>query len=149
MPEKGMEMSHASRLIAVLALAALAAGCGSTPVLTAAPVAQAPAIKITVVTPKERPAKTVYRTRVIRPAASVPVAVGAYVPPVGTACAAGVSVGPDTSCPFAINVRDAYYRHGSGTVAAYSPVTRRTYAMSCSPAPVVCTGGNHATVYLS
>jgi hypothetical protein len=67
----------------------------------------------------------------------------------GASCDAGVSVGPNTSCAFAANVRDAYYLHGPGTILAYSPVTRRTYAMTCSgSAPVVCTGGDHASVYL-
>jgi hypothetical protein len=147
LPEKGMEMSHGSRLISVLALAALAAGCGSAPVPVAQPVAAVPEVKITVVAPKERPAKR--RKKVARRVTAAPVVVHQYAPPVGNVCAAGVAVGPETSCPFALNVRDAYYRHGPGTVVAYSPVTRLTYAMSCTPTPVVCTGGNHATVYLS
>jgi hypothetical protein len=67
----------------------------------------------------------------------------------GSNCDAGVSVGPNTSCAFAFNVRAAYDRQGPGTVLAYSPVTRRTYAMTCAgSAPVVCTGGNDASVYL-
>jgi hypothetical protein len=107
-----------------------------------------PEVKITVVTPKQRPAKR--RQKVARPGSAAPaVVVHRYAPSAGNVCAADVAVGPDTSCPFALNVRDAYYRHGPGTVVAYSPVTRLTYAMSCTPTPVVCTGGNHATVYLS
>jgi len=67
----------------------------------------------------------------------------------GASCDAGVSVGPNTSCAFAFNVRAAYDRQGPGTVLAYSPVTRRTYAMTCAGSePVVCTGGDHASVYL-
>ncbi len=47
-------------------------------------------------------------------------------------------------------MRAAYWQHGPGTVMAYSPVTHRTYAMSCSRgAVVVCTGGNDASVYFS
>jgi hypothetical protein len=66
-----------------------------------------------------------------------------------TACGNGLAVGPNTTCAFAANVRDAYDAHGPGTVIAYSPVTRTQYAMSCvGRAPVVCTGGDHASVYL-
>jgi glucodextranase-like protein len=66
-----------------------------------------------------------------------------------TACGNGLAVGPNTTCAFAANVRAAYEDHGPGTVIAYSPVTRMRYAMSCvNRAPVVCTGGNHASVYL-
>ncbi len=65
-------------------------------------------------------------------------------------CGDGLSVGPNTTCPFAVNVRSAYWQQGPGTVMAYSPVTHRTYAMSCSrEALVVCTGGNNASVYFS
>jgi hypothetical protein len=67
-----------------------------------------------------------------------------------TACGDSLSVGPNTTCAFAVNVRSAYRQHGPGTVVAYSPVTHRTYAMSCSRgALVVCTGGNNASVYFS
>ncbi len=67
-----------------------------------------------------------------------------------TACGAGLSVGPNTSCPFAEHVRAAYFQHGPGSVVAYSPVTGRTYVMACSGgAPVVCTGGNNASVFIS
>jgi len=66
------------------------------------------------------------------------------------ACSAGLSVGPNTSCPFAEHVRAAYFQHGPGTVAVYRPVTRRTHAMTCSgAAPVVCTGGDNASVIIS
>jgi hypothetical protein len=65
-----------------------------------------------------------------------------------TACGAGITVGPRTSCAFASNVRAAYQSHGPGTVMAFSPVTRRTYAMTCSAgAPVVCTGGDNASMW--
>jgi hypothetical protein len=59
-------------------------------------------------------------------------------------CGGGLTAGPNTSCPFAENVRDAY--DGAPTVTAYSPVTRKTYEMSCSGASVSCTGGNDASV---
>jgi hypothetical protein len=66
-----------------------------------------------------------------------------------TACGGGLSVGPDTTCSFAENVRAAYLgNNGAGTVQVYSPVTQKTYSMTCSPGtPVVCTGGNNASVY--
>jgi hypothetical protein len=55
--------------------------------------------------------------------------------------------GPNTTCPFAENVRAAYEQHGLGRVVAYSPVTRRSYVMTCAGgAPVVCSGGNDASV---
>lgn len=58
-----------------------------------------------------------------------------------------------TSCPFAEEVRIAYLqqldRDGEVTVEAVSPVTGDSYTMSCrGSAPVVCTGGNDARVYL-
>jgi hypothetical protein len=65
-----------------------------------------------------------------------------------TACGGGLSVGPDTTCAFAENVRSAYNGHGAGTVIVYSPVTEKTYDMTCSSGvTVVCTGGNNASVY--
>jgi hypothetical protein len=65
-----------------------------------------------------------------------------------TACGNGLAAGPNTTCAFAANVRAAYNDRGPGTVIAYSPVTHKTYAMSCvSRAPVVCTGGHNASVY--
>jgi hypothetical protein len=65
-----------------------------------------------------------------------------------TSCGGELSVGPDTTCPFAEDVRAAYESHGPGVVDAYSPVTNQTYAMSCSSgSEVVCTGGNNASVF--
>ncbi|MFE3541483.1 protein kinase [Nocardia sp. NPDC059177] len=59
-----------------------------------------------------------------------------------------------TSCPFAEAVREAYASGGSGTatrpVVATSPVTGRTYTMTCTPEGklVTCTGGENAIVYV-
>jgi hypothetical protein len=63
-----------------------------------------------------------------------------------------------TSCPFADNVRAAYFGQGGGLVYAYSPVTNRIYAMYCitgyvahftngAPARVSvnCYGGDNGT----
>lgn len=67
----------------------------------------------------------------------------------GGACGDGVTAGPNTTCPFARNVRDVYYRNGGGEIVVnvYSPVTGKTYAMSCrAGTPHSCTGGNNASV---
>ncbi|WP_067636884.1 hypothetical protein [Nocardia coubleae] len=59
-----------------------------------------------------------------------------------------------TSCPFAQAVREAYAGGGSASgareVVATSPVTGRTYTMTCTPAGklVTCTGGENAVVYV-
>jgi hypothetical protein len=75
----------------------------------------------------------------------------AHAAPTGggqTSCGGGLSVGPDTTCAFAENVYQAYLSQGSGYVTAYSPVTQLSYTMYCSGStPVVCTGGNNASVY--
>jgi hypothetical protein len=64
-----------------------------------------------------------------------------------TNCGPGLSAGPNTTCPFAERVRSAYEENVAGRVNAYSPVTHRTYVMTCvAGAPVVCTGGDHASV---
>lgn len=63
-------------------------------------------------------------------------------------CGDGISVGPNTTCVFARNVAATYYDNPSSTIEVYSPVTDRTYIMSCTGgSPHVCTGGNNATVY--
>jgi hypothetical protein len=68
-----------------------------------------------------------------------------------SSCGGELSVGPNTTCPFAENVEAAYFAEvgsGSGTVIAYSPVTEKTYSMYCTAGtPHVCTGGNEASVY--
>jgi hypothetical protein len=65
-------------------------------------------------------------------------------------CSPGLSAGANTSCAFAERVRAAYRQSGPGRVSAYSPVTHRTYLMTCvAGAPVVCTGGDHASVIIS
>lgn len=65
----------------------------------------------------------------------------------GTSCGGDVSVGPNTSCPFAHRVRSAY-PGSDAPFDVYSPVTGRTYTMRCSTSsPHACTGGNNASVY--
>jgi hypothetical protein len=80
---------------------------------------------------------------------------GAPSPPATSAgsqsCGGDLSVGPNTSCEFAQNVRAAYQGSGGGNVivSAYSPVTSTTYEMACGSTggTVVCTGGNNASVF--
>jgi hypothetical protein len=98
---------------------------------------------------RRRPLPTVNVTTVVPATTVAPARVVSDVPLSRSgSCGDGLSVGPNTTCPFAVNVRAAYWQQGPGTVMAYSPVTHRTYAMSCSAgATVVCTGGNHASVY--
>jgi hypothetical protein len=66
----------------------------------------------------------------------------------GNSCGGGLSVNSVTTCPFAENVRSAYYGSGqAGVIDVHSPVTDRTYTMSCSSGTLhVCTGGNGARV---
>lgn len=65
-----------------------------------------------------------------------------------TACGNQLAVGADTTCSFAESVRQKYDQQGPGTYEVYSPVTEKTYSMTCSSGtPVVCTGGNNASVY--
>jgi hypothetical protein len=69
----------------------------------------------------------------------------------GTAsCGGGVSVNANTSCPFGLNVAETYRASGGETVIeVFSPVTDRSYTMTCTgAAPVVCRGGNNAVVYI-
>lgn len=79
---------------------------------------------------------------------SAPSATPGATPSTGrTSCGDGLSVGPNTSCPFAERVRAAY-PGSSASFDVYSPVTGRTYSMSCTTgSPHVCTGGNNASVY--
>ncbi|MEV5394439.1 hypothetical protein [Nocardia farcinica] len=61
-----------------------------------------------------------------------------------------------TSCPFAEEVRRAYAAEATPgtrapqTITAVSPVTGRSYTMTCVPDDglVTCTGGENAIVYV-
>lgn len=70
--------------------------------------------------------------------------------PGGTDCGNGLYAGPDTSCPFAENVQQAWQAAPgeTNTVQVYSPVTGQTYTMNCAPAGsgITCSGGNNASV---
>jgi hypothetical protein len=71
-------------------------------------------------------------------------------PSSGSDCGGGVHAGPNTSCAFAMNVRQAWLEApgATNTVRVYSPVTNDTYTMSCAPAGggISCSGANNASV---
>ena len=58
---------------------------------------------------------------------------------------------PNTSCPFAVNVKAAYDKAGGGNVVihVFSPTTGQTYEMACGSTggTICCTGGNGASVF--
>ncbi len=67
-----------------------------------------------------------------------------------TSCGGSLSVGPDTTCPFAENVQYEYENEigsGGGTVYAYSAANDEVYEMYCTAAPHECSGAISATVY--
>jgi hypothetical protein len=68
-------------------------------------------------------------------------------------CGGGVTAGPNTSCPFAKNVREEYFEvpGDSVEVDVFSPVTGQSYTMACvrSGDRVTCRGGNNAVVTFS
>jgi len=71
----------------------------------------------------------------------------------GTGPFAAVAAGnSSTSCLFALNVQETFSDGPAGTpstIEAWSPVTSKTYVMTCTGSqPVTCTGGNNAIVYL-
>lgn len=67
-----------------------------------------------------------------------------------TDCGNGIYAGPNTSCAFAQNVRDAWLAAPgtTNTLQVSSPVTHQTYTMNCAPAGsgITCSGGNNASV---
>jgi uncharacterized protein YceK len=68
-----------------------------------------------------------------------------------TSCGSNISAGPNTTCPFALNVAAEYLSQGGGTISivVYSPVTGQDYTMNCvAGVPSVCRGGNNAVVYI-
>jgi hypothetical protein len=67
-----------------------------------------------------------------------------------TDCGGGIIAGPNTSCPFAQNVHEAWLGApgDTNTLQVYSPVTNQTYTMNCAPAGagITCSGANNASV---
>ena len=76
---------------------------------------------------------------------------GGSVPADAEDCGAGVFVDASTtSCEFGLNVAEDYFSVPGNTFESFSPATDDTYTMTCSgPPPIVCTGGNGATVYIT
>lgn len=75
----------------------------------------------------------------------------ASLPDSVTHCTASVGAGGATSCDFAQNVAAAIPAgsNGDAVVRAASPVTGKTYTMTCKAGSVVvCRGGNDAEVYV-
>ena len=116
-----------------------AATATATPTVTVTPT---PTPTVTA-TPTPTPTKTKTKTVVAVPTRTV------YAPaaPALTNCG-GVSAGPNTSCPFAVNVKQTWLTSGAtDTFSVYSPVTGLSYVMTCGGIdPTVCTGGNNALV---
>jgi serine/threonine protein kinase len=78
--------------------------------------------------------------------------VASVTPPPGSSpCATGLWVNAHTSCPFAENTQSAYAEAGGADqIQVYSPVTGKTYAMTCGGTSLVtCKGGNDARVYFN
>ena len=71
--------------------------------------------------------------------------------PSATDCGNDLTAGPETSCPFAENVRAVYENEigvGSGNIRAYSPANETIYPMYCTAgSPHECSGAISATVY--
>jgi hypothetical protein len=93
-----------------------------------------------------RQAATRHRAR----SASGPTSASANPYAHGQDCGDGVYAGPNTSCSFANNVRQAWYDAPGMTnsVTVYSPTTGRDYEMNCAPTGVAisCSGGNDASM---
>jgi serine/threonine protein kinase len=73
-------------------------------------------------------------------------------PPAGSESCSDASelwVNQYTTCPFAENTQSAYAEADGGhELSVYSPVTGKTYAMTCKGTRLItCTGGNDAAVY--
>lgn len=94
------------------------------------------------------------RTTVPSPSATQPTTgTPTAFPPAGTVlCSADVARNTTTSCEFASNVAIAVRQAGDVdplSVSAYSPVTKRSYSLTCQRgAWIACTGGANAVVYV-
>ena len=141
--------SIAAGIVLATGLAGGLAACG-----TAAPSAPAAVATVTVA-----PTPTVTKTvaAIPTPTRTVYLAPAAQAAPALTNCGEGVYgedvfAGADTSCPFALNVEQAWSVSGAtDTISAYSPVTGLSYVMNCggNDGTVNCTGGDNALVEFS
>ena len=113
------------------------------PVPRAAVTVTATPVPTVTVTATPTPIVTKTKTVVVAPAQTV------YAPaaPALTNCG-GVYAGPNTSCPFAVNVEQTWLTSGAAdTFSVYSSVTGLSYVMTCGGTdPTVCAGGNNALV---
>jgi hypothetical protein len=126
----------------------LHAGTNDVDVVATAPGTDPTTTAVTVIRSKRSRANRTRPTVNTAPSGGNAPQSGGNAPPSGTSCGDGITAGPNTSCPFARNVVSAYRETGGGTVRVYSPVTRKTYSMSCTSSPPhVCTGANNASVY--
>ena len=149
-----------NKVIAVPAIA-LAAGLGLSACGASAPVTAKPLPVIThtvpattpaptTAAPKPAPTHTVY-VQPAAPAAPAPAA-PAPVQASGGNCGGGVNAGPNTSCPFALNVAAAYNGPGADYENVYSTVTGLTYGVTYTMSTgnqVYATGGNNASVWFT
>jgi len=140
-------------VVGVVPVAILLAACGTGEPLGRSMSAESPrpAATLTVtptptvtVTPTPTPTVTVVRTTAAKPTAPAE--------PSETYCGNSsgyrVTVDGTTSCPFAMNVAEAYATYGGPWVQAWSPVTQKWYDMRCTGYPVYCTGGIQARIHL-
>ena len=112
--------------------------------------------------PSQSPAQPPQTSAQPPPTSQAPQGFPDVVVPVGSKECARTGTGPfaavgtaneTTSCPFAINVQEAYVAAGlngrNGSVKAFSPATGITYDLTCSGSqPVLCTGGVAARVVI-
>lgn len=133
----GLAACGSAAVPSIVPRSAVTATATATPTVTVTPT---PTPTVTV-TPTPTPTKT--KTVVAVPTRTV------YAPaaPALTNCG-GVFAGPNTSCPFAVNVKQTWLTSGAtDTFSVYSPVTGLSYVMACGGIdPTVCTGGNNALV---
>ena len=129
-------------LVLTIVLGLLLAGAGSRQDAAPDATASAKAPAAPSATPSPTPTPTPTPTPVAFPAGA-------------TQCSDSVAVNSSTSCQFALNVETAFKASsasgGTVQVTATSPVTNKTYSMSCVVATgsvTTCTGGNNAVVYL-
>ncbi len=73
-------------------------------------------------------------------------------PASATSCDSSVAVNKFASCRFGLNVAKAFDESGraDGSITAYSPVTKKTYTLTCSSLNglTTCAGGRGAEIYL-
>lgn len=162
-PASGARLALVAVAVAVLFLAGLAValsqllgGGSDTPTVAAPRTTSVTSGATTAGGPTTAPPATTPPTATTPPPAKVKVPTRAKTCSTkGTSAYAMAVAGNDvTSCPFASAVRDAYAAaKGDGEAVELrvtSPVTHKPYTMTCQrTAPVLCTGGSSAVVYLT